>query len=386
METSKKKGLIFVGPLPPPVLGESIALQSLYGSKKLHESFQVKKINLSRKNFENPGGISREKLFTDSYAIVYSLFLSMSLKKPVLYISISQTKLGLLRDCAIINICKRIGRGKIVTHLHGNNLGPTIDATSGFLNKFIRNTLKKVDTGIVLGEKLTANYKGLVERVEVVSNGIPEDFILKEEINPSKKKEPFSILYLSNLMAEKGYIELVTATTLLVKEGHNIKLDLVGGIQNEAEFLRVKEYIKENGVEKNIEYHGLKQGEAKKQAFLGADVMALPTKYKVEGQPMSIIEGMAAGLPIISSDRGIIAELIRDCGMIIEPTVEDIKSAIERMMTDEDERLRLGKKSREIYENYYTEDKYTDSLLAIFQEPLRSKYESKGISIIKPTE
>ncbi|RNF39515.1 glycosyltransferase family 4 protein [Planococcus salinus] len=383
METSKKGNLIFVGPLPPPVLGESIALQSLYGTEKLHQRFNVKKINLSRKNFENPGGISPEKLFTDSAAIIRSLMLSVALKKPVLYISISQTKLGLLRDCVIIRICKSVGRGKAVTHLHGNNLGPTIEATSGFLNKFIRNTLKKVDVGIVLGEKLAGNYKGLVDRVEVVSNGIPESFIRKGEINRKREKEPVSILYLSNLMAEKGYIELVKATTLLVKEGHNIKLNLVGGIQNEAEFLRVKEFIKENEVEENIEYHGLKQGEAKKQVFLEADLMALPTKYKVEGQPMSIIEGMAAGLPIISSDRGIIAELIQDCGVLIEPTVEDIKSAIQRLAENDEERLRLGEMSRNIYEEFYTEDKYTDSLISIFQEPLNSKYGSSGINVIK---
>lgn len=368
MKMPGKKDLIFVGPLPPPVLGESIALQSLYEAEKLHQNFNVKKINLSRKNFENPGGISKEKLLTDSFAIIYSMFLSLTLKKPVLYISISQTKLGLLRDCVIIRICKSIGGGKVVTHLHGNNLGPTIDATSGLLNTFIRKTLGKVDVGIVLGEKLAPNYKGLVKRIEVISNGIPENFITKDEIKQTKKKGPLSILYLSNLMAEKGYIELVKAAALLLKEGHNIKLNLVGGIQNENEFLGVKKFIEESGVQQNIEYHGLKQGEAKKRVFLEADVMALPTKYKVEGQPMSIIEGMAAGLPIVSSDRGIIAELIQECGLLIEPTVEDIKSAIRRLADDDEERLRLGNMSRKIYEEYYTEDKYTDSLIAIFQE------------------
>lgn len=368
MTGMKKGNLIFVGPLPPPVLGESIALQSLYNSEKLHRHYRVKKINLSRKDFEHPGALSFEKLFRDSFAIIYTGVLSLRMKHPILYISISQTKMGLLRDCVMIQVCKILGRGKVVSHLHGNNLGGTIDATSGLVQKFIIHSLRKIDVGIVLGEKLTPNYRGHVNRIEVVSNGIPADFILKSEIVQHKKKGPISLLYLSNLMFEKGYIELIKATTALIQEGHNLRLDLVGGIQNEQEFQEVAQYIEANEMAQRIQYHGLKQGQEKKQFFLESDVMALPTKYKVEGQPMSIIEGMAAGLPIISADRGIIAELIKDCGVVIEPTIEGVKKAIKELVTDDAERMRLGRVSRETYEAFYTEDKYTDSLVAIFDE------------------
>ncbi|ALS77937.1 glycosyl transferase family 1 [Planococcus kocurii] len=368
MTRTKKRDLIFVGPLPPPILGESIALQSLYNSDRLHRQYKVKKINLSRKDFEHPGALSFDKLFHDSFAIGYSILLSLRMKNPILYISISQTKMGLLRDCVMIQACKVVGRGKVVSHLHGNNLGGTIDATSGITEKFVVNTLKKIDVGIVLGEKLSTNYRGYVDRIEVVSNGIPADFILKNEVGQAKKSGPLSLLYLSNLMFEKGYVELIKATTALIKEGHNLRLNLVGGIQNESEFQEVQRYIATNEMEQHIQYHGLKQGEEKKRFFLESDMMALPTKYKVEGQPMSIIEGMAAGLPIISSDRGIIAELIKDCGVVVEPTVEGVKTAIKALVSDDAERMRLGRVSRETFEEFYTEDKYTDSVVAIFDK------------------
>ncbi|MDQ0428876.1 glycosyltransferase involved in cell wall biosynthesis [Planomicrobium stackebrandtii] len=368
MAGTKKGNLIFVGPLPPPILGESIALQSLYKSEKLHQRYKVKKINLSRKDFEHPGALSFDKVWTDSFAILYSGLLSLAMKNPILYISISQTKMGLLRDCMMIQACKLLGRGKVVTHLHGNNLGGTIDAVSGTTQKFIVNSLKKIDVGIVLGGKLSPNYRGHVKRIEVVSNGIPADFILKSEVGLGNKKGAISLLYLSNLMFEKGYVELIKATTALIKEGHNLRLDLVGGIQNESEFQEVRQYIAANEMDHRIQYHGLKQGDEKKRFFLESDMMALPTKYKVEGQPMSIIEGMAAGLPIISSDRGIIAELIKDCGVIIEPTVEGVKAAIKDLVVDDAERMRLGRMSRETFEEFYTEDKYTDALIAIFDE------------------
>ncbi|UJF26076.1 glycosyltransferase family 4 protein [Planococcus sp. 107-1] len=368
MGNMKKKTLIFVGPLPPPILGESIALQSLYEAEKLHEIYDVKKMNLNRKDFEDPGGLAFDKLFFDSVKLVYTAFLSLFNKNAILYISISQTKMGLIRDCLFIRFCKISHKNRVVTHLHGNNLGGTIDATSGRLRKFIENTLKKVDVGIVLGGKLAPNYKNLVKRVEVVSNGIPENFIRKSEIDFNRKKDRISILYLSNLMAEKGYVELIHAVVGLIREGLDLELNLVGAIQSENEFQEVKRFIDKYGMADRIIYHGTKRGEEKKQFFLQADMMALPTKYKVEGQPMSIIEGMAAGLPIISSDRGIIAELIEDCGILVEPVVTDIKQAIKQLAVNEEERKLLGKISREIYEEYYTEDKYTDSLIAIFSD------------------
>lgn len=364
----KKKNLVFIGPLPPPILGESIALKSLYDARRLHEEFNVKKINLNRKNFENPGGLSVEKIVTDSLAIIRSLFFTLQSKEPIIYISISQTKLGLLRDCMIIHLCKMFRKSKVVVHLHGNNLGATIDATSGFIHKFIVGSLRKVDIGIVLGSKLSGNYKGLVDRVEVVSNGIPLDFIKKEELEGRESNDNVSLLYLSNLMVEKGYVELVKAVASLVAEGQSVKLDLVGAIQNENEFQKVKKFIETNNLEESIQYHGVKKGEEKKQFFLKSDLMVLPTKYKVEGQPMSIIEGMAAGLPIISSDRGIIAEMIEGCGVLVEPSVEDLKKAIKQLAFNTEERLRLGKMSRETFENFYTEDKYSEAMINLFNE------------------
>lgn len=366
MGNRKKKILIFVGPLPPPILGESIALQSLYEAEKLHRIYNVKKMDLSRKDFEDPGGLAFDKLFFDSLKLLYAGFLSMFNKEAILYISISQTKMGLIRDCLFIRFSKISSRNRVVAHLHGNNLGGAIEATSRKLRQFIENTLKKVDIGIVLGSKLAPNYKNLVKRVEVVSNGIPENFIKRNEIDFDRQREKVSILYLSNLMAEKGYVELVQAAAGLIKEGLDLELNLVGAVQNENEFQEVERFIDKNGLADRIIYHGTKRGEEKKRFFLEADIMALPTKYKVEGQPMSIIEGMAAGLPIISSDRGIIAELIEDCGILVEPEVQDIKRAIKQLAVNEKERKLLGKISREIYEEYYTEDKYTDALVEIF--------------------
>lgn len=363
-----KKNFILVGPLPPPIHGESIALDIIVNSSQLKKFFNIKVRNTNRKNLDFPGRLSIGKLLADLLHLFMFTFLVISLREKVIYISISQTKLGLIRDCLFILIGKYIGKGKIITHLHGNNLGNVIDDTAGLLNKLIRKSFKNIDIGIVLGEKLTNNYRGLVERVEIVSNGISADFIAEHEVNFTKKSKSLSVLYLSNLMAEKGYGELVEAITSLVREGLDIKLDLIGGIHDQQHFKKVQTYIKEHSMEEQILYHGVKIDEDKKEHLLNTDVMVLPTKYKVEGQPISIIEGMAAGLPIVSTDRGVIAELIDHCGIIVNPTVEEIKKAILKLYIYEDYRQELGRNSRQKFEEHYTAEKYIESLMHLFCE------------------
>lgn len=96
--------------------------------------------------------------------------------------------------------------------------------------------------------------------------------------------------------------------------------------------------------------------------------MVLPTRYKIEGQPISIIEGMAAGLAIISSNRGAIPSLLKDCGVIIEPEILNIKEAIKQLYADESYRNKLGLECRAKYENCYTEKYFVDALIEIFHE------------------
>ncbi len=359
-----------IGPFPPPIHGESIAFESIYNSDELHEKFEVNRVNTSKKNITKPGKLSINKILLDLCCIIYILLWSIKKRYSTAYLSISQTKLGLIRDCVIINILKIIGKHKVITHLHGNSLGTVLDHIKNPFKNYIENSISKVDKGIALGKKLEHNYKGLVSKIEYVSNGVSSDFITKDDFLKRKYSDDkgCNLLYLSNLMNSKGYINLIKATCNLIEDGFDLNLHLVGAIQNQEEFDEIYQSLKNKKLQDRIIYHGIKKGEEKKAFFLESDIMVLPTKYKVEGQPISIIEGMAAGLPIISTNRGVIPELINECGIIINTEIEDIMRAIEYLYNNDDHRKKLGVKSREVYEGYYTEEQYLKSLIRILND------------------
>lgn len=364
---NKKKNLLFIGPFPPPIHGESMAMDLIYNSEELHQLFNVKKINTNRRNIENQGRFSISKLIMDVFIMCYAWVLTLVLKSPTIYISISQSKLGLLRDCIIIYIASLL-RAKVITHLHGNNLSNIIGDLNKFQRKFVECSLRKIEIGIVLGESLAFNYRGLVKKVGVVSNGVATNFITSEDLKGKSKSKDIRVLYLSNLISSKGYVQLIEAISDLIQEDYHIKLNLVGGIHDKKTFLDVKKKIQMNNLEDSIVYHGIKAGEEKKKYFLNADMMVLPTNYKIEGQPISIIEGMAAGLCIISTNRGAIPEMLENCGIIIEPEVGEIKNAIKELYHNAIYREKLGLASRLKYENYYTDKKFINNLIDIFTE------------------
>lgn len=361
------KNLLIIGPLPPPIHGESLALKAVEESEEMKSNYNINTLNTNRKVVENAGRFSFKKIYEDVICILKLFYLTFFTKIEIVYISISQTKLGLFRDCIFIFICC-LKNKKIITHLHGNNLGNVIDSLNKFEKYFVKKSLAKVHTGIVLGKTLKDNYRGLVENIEVVSNGVDKEFITDDElINKNNNKKSLRILYLSNLIESKGYIELINAVMALLKEHYDISLILAGQIYNPKKFDEIWNEVCLNSFEERIKYIGIVSGTKKKELLIHSDVFVLPTSYKIEGQPLSIIEAMAAGNIIISSNKGCIPDMIEDNGYILEdPSALAIEETLHRILENTENRKKMGRNSREVYLKRYTLDKYIKKLSDIF--------------------
>lgn len=363
------KKIQIIGPVPPPIHGESMAINSIITSTTINDKFGITVINTNRKKVDKAGKFQLLKVIQD----LKILHLVKKQKNDISYISISQTKLGLLRDLLIIYFASKTSK-KIITHLHGNNLGNTIDNFPVLLNRFKKSILRKVDIGIVLGDNLKNNYRNLVEDVRIVHNGVPEDFISDDDFdfatNSRKNKDVVQVLYLSNLIESKGFLILSKAISNLVKKGYKVKLVLAGAIHDNENYEELLKLIKENNLENYITYRGLIVGDEKKQLLLESDIMVLPTSYKIEGQPLSLIEGMAAGLPIISTDIGCIGEMVKNNGILIDdnPTITKVENALTILLENNIGRYKSSLESRLLYKKNYTLSNYILNLVNIFNE------------------
>ena len=80
---------------------------------------------------------------------------------------------------------------------------------------------------------------------------------------------------------------------------------------------------------------------------------------KNEGLPISIIEAMRAGLPIISTKIAGIPELVEDGknGYLVEPNTEELANLLLKILKEYPDLEQMGKKSRKLFEQKFTKEK-----------------------------
>lgn len=108
----------------------------------------------------------------------------------------------------------------------------------------------------------------------------------------------------------------------------------------------LRERVRQLGTEAEVRFLGWVSDEDREGLYALAEVFAFPSLYEGFGLPP--LEAMARGVPVVTSDRGSLAEVAGDAAAIVDPeSVEQIAGAIERLLRDEAERERLRAAGRE---------------------------------------
>lgn len=345
--------ILFIGPAPNPVTGQSFAFHTIYdnydGQKKLF-CFPCDKGFFSN-------------------LVVFCCFLFFLIKNKKceikLYITTSRTKGGFFRDSLFI-VTARLFKLKIINHLHGADFKAFRSSSGFFLKKIIDFIYKSIEVSIVLSEGMRSQYDMYPSMsIEVVSN-----FTKNYATDYKSKNNIFSIVYFSNIMYSKGITYLVDAFNLLSKDYPNVQLNIAGLFMGD-------DYLNENEIHdlffskinhvKNIHYFGPLYDEKKKSLLCSSHVMVLPTFYKTEAQPISIIEGMSAGCVIISTKHNYIADLINANNGFLIP----IQSSYDIYMSlkhcyDNVVFVKTVSEFNQMYaSDFYSEEKYISSISSI---------------------
>ena len=125
------------------------------------------------------------------------------------------------------------------------------------------------------------------------------------------------MIFIGNLKKSKGLFDILKAFSLIQEKTDHIELLIAGEWASNKDKKIIINYIAENKLEKFIKFWGLVTKDRKIEFFRKGDVLVHPTYY--DGQPIVILEAMSAGLPIITTDVGSIAETVihQENGFII---------------------------------------------------------------------
>lgn len=316
----KTMRILMIGPFPPPIHGMSLANRMLRDGL-VERGHQVETLNThtgtSFGNLKNQGRFTPIKLVGSVSQILKGLVrILFGPRLDVVYITPAQSEWGYLKYTPFI--FSSANRGiRVFIHIHGGYFRTMVDASTGWKRGLIKKSLDRISGTIVLGPSLRYMFEGLVPdgKIFVCPNAVEDEiFATKEEIEEKitrwERDDTIRIVYLSNLMRSKGILDLLETVNGLKKEGLKVHLDVAGAIEPDVD-LEVRRYLSELG--EVVTYHGVVQGRQKKDLLLRNYVFCLPSKHPFgEGQPISILEAMANGCAIVTTNHGGVRDIVEE--------------------------------------------------------------------------
>lgn len=302
------KKILFLMQLPPPVHGASVVNKSIHDSSLVNSTFLTKFVNISPAiNVDELGKFSIRKLFISFFILIKSIFYYVYFSPNLVYMTLSPHGIAFWKDSIILIVIKVL-RGKCIVHLHGKGIADEV-SSSKIKKIFYKFVFKRVDV-IHLSESLSKDTEAIRDNkasVYILNNGVHSpcfDFTSKSGV--------LRFLYLSNYIPEKGADTLVKAINLIEdKYINSFTVDFYGKQVDEKFFQELNRNL-ENKFRDSINFFGPIYSEDKFTAFSNRHVFVLPTYYKNESFPLSILEAMSFGLPILSTFEGSIPEIVVD--------------------------------------------------------------------------
>lgn len=354
----EKLRILQVGPLAPPIGGMATVVQNL--DEALQDRVKARVLNnvkTTRANRPLWKGILAQLTLLFRLTVV-----CISWCPHVVHIH-TCSYATFWRNCVDVLLVRTLGR-KVILHVHGGLFYNFLNSLGTFKTIIVCGVFRLCNRVIVLGEEWRRILKPWVgdDRILVVPNGValPE----KEAQGNSDKIE---IVCLARYEPGKGQHDLIKAVAGMGNRGP-VRLVLLGdeaepGRREELETLAEKE-----GITDISEIPGPVTGERKEERLKKADIFCLPS-YN-EGLPMSMLEAMASGLPVVVTRVGAIPEFIHHDkdGLLIDPgDVEGLRMGLELLIEDPAKRKAIGMAGRALIQRKYSASHVADKFLLIYK-------------------
>lgn len=358
-----KPSILFLLHLPPPVHGAAVVGKYIEDSRLINDSFDARFINLSTSSSNkeiDKGGFRKITTFFRRASLLRKTIKSKQF--DLVYVTLSTTGLGFLKDLVLVTILKKANL-KIIYHFH--NKGVRHQQDRWLMNKLYRYAFRHTQS-ILLSPLLYHDIEKYVspQNVYYCPNGIP-DPIIGDVPDKNKKGATCKLLFLSNMTVEKGVLVLLEACSILKERDLDFECHFVGDWANisEKEF---KVYVKKKELLNRVFAHFTRYGTEKTNLYLSADVFVFPT-FK-ECFPLVLLEAMQFGLPVISTAEGGIPDIVipGETGLLVEKNnPSELADAISLLIKNPDIRKNFGQEGRKRFQSKFTIEMFEKNITAI---------------------
>lgn len=245
-----------------------------------------------------------------------------------------------------------------------------------FVRRFLINHTMKYHTNrlIAVGDSVANSDTYAGYKFDIITNAVemmPEisdsekSLILQDIIGNNKA---LILIAVGKLIPQKAFPDLISAMEIISQNHPHVKLLIAGGgeLYDELQTL-----IKAKGLEDTIFLLGFRKDIP--NLLSASDIFVSSSHW--EGLPVSILEAMASGLPIVATDVGDNSKVVTpSVGYIIEAHEPGkLAEAMCKLIEDPGKRSQYGKNAKQRIVDHYSVDRWIDKLLTLYQEEIDKK-------------
>ncbi len=196
-------------------------------------------------------------------------------------------------------------------------------------------------------------------------------------LNPKLKKyenllKMDSIIFLGRIHRVKNVDLIIKAFGEVVKFFPNINLFIAGPFEDTAYCNQLKTLIKDNKIEGKVIFTGLLNESEKFQLLMRGSIFVLPSKS--EGFSNAILEAMSCRLPVIISSGCNFPEVAESqAGIIIQPHLYELSTALLKLLNNPDLRKQMGENAFNLVEKKYSMNFVTEQVIKLYQKILSTR-------------
>ena len=314
----RKNKVLFVLHQSPPLHGAAKVGDFIVSSNILKEKYHTKFIKIeSSESIEDIGKYSFKKFFL-AVRLFFKVFYALIIFRPEkIYFTASISNLAFYRDLLISflwKIYKSFKEVDIYYHYHTKGIDEFVSSSKINLNLtsfFIRNVNLILLSNLLSDDfNQVRTYKEIFYLPNGIKDSTQDDLFIKLIDSKYTNISTIQVLYLSHMTANKGY-KSVLNTALKTKED-NIHFNFAGGWASEEDKNFFFSFLEDNSLNDKVTYHGFVSGNEK-------DALFNLSPSKNDAFPLTILESLSHGVPVISSNEGSIPFILdKKSGLIVK--------------------------------------------------------------------
>lgn len=294
--------VLVLGPHREAISGVSAYLNALFASQLAGE-FALVHFQVGSEGHRQGAAARLARLSAGPLRLAFAI---LAHGAAIVHINSSLNACAFWRDLGHLLAAKACG-ARVLFQMHGGQLPQEFCGGSRLRAALLRQVLLLADAIVVLANVELEAYRNLLrsDRVVVLPNGIDSATYASLLREPADPPGTLRLLYLGRLTKDKGLYELLQGLKIARAAGACARLVIAGSGPEES---RLQRFAREGGIADEVAFAGALSGADKAALLARSDALVLASY--AEGLPYALLEGMAAGMPVIVTRVGAMPDVV----------------------------------------------------------------------------